>query len=377
MSAWIFDDSGGPYQKKQYANFLKLTKDPVLSGKASKMLGLFDYLKTHKYENPEQLRNSVFFDKAKKKRIFSKTDAERVFIFFSPKGGDGALDHAIRRVGNTALSFTPEALKDPIEFATPFIFFLKTAKDNFPPLDFAIDVASAVNKNIAKTLQSSIPFMVSLTGLPWGDLVGTVIGYVLSSFFIFLNVAMSLSSANFGEAWIGSLAMIPIVGLTLQNWAESGDKLTEKFAEKREKTIDKLEDSSMFQWLGHLIKNYTWDPNSEGLPDAPPPPEPEPAPELEAKPEPEPAPEAAPEAKPEPPPEKTKEQLQTELARLEKLNKYNSSGQDFNEIQEFNDRRDRIKELEDKIKAMGGKRLSTRKNKNGKWRTRRRRFAKR
>lgn len=301
MSVWIFDDAGDSYQKKQYGNFLKLTKDPNLSAKASKMLGLFNFLKTHKFNSPEELRNAVFLDNVKKKRVFSKIESEKVFIFFAPKGGDGALDHAIRRVGNTALEFTPDVLKEPLEMATPFIFFLKTAKDNFPPLDFAIDVASTVNKNIAKTLQTSIPFLVSLTGLPWGDLVGTVIGYVLSSFFIFLNVAMSLSSANFGEAWIGSLAMIPIVGLTLQNWAESGDRLTEKFAEKREKTIDKLEESSMFQWLGELIRNYTIDPNSEGV--AVPP-----------------------------------------------------------------------EESEDLTTA--GKRLSTKKHKNGKWRTRRRRFAK-
>lgn len=298
---WIFDDTGGPYQKKQYANFLKLTKDPVLSEKGSRMLGLFDFLKTHKFDSPEELRNSVFLDKAKKKRAFSKIESDKVFIFFAPKGGDGALDHAIRRVGNTALELTPEALKEPIEIATPFIFFLKTAKDNFPPLDFAIDVASAVNKNIAKSLQTSIPFLVSLTGLPWGDLVGYVIGYVISSFFIFMNVAMSLSSANFGEAWIGSLALIPIVGLTLQNWAESGDKLTEKFAEKREKTIEKLKESSMFQWLGDIIDNYTIDPNSEGLSEAP---------------------------------------------------------------------------VEAEIPVSAGKRLSTKKHKNGKWRTRRRRFVK-
>jgi hypothetical protein len=283
MSVWIFDDSGGVYQRKQYANFFKLTHDSALSEKASKMLGLFDYIKSRKFASPEELRNSIFIDKAKKRRVFSKSDADKIFVFFAPKGGDGALDHVIRRVGNTALAFTPEVLKDPIEFATPFIFFLKTAKDNFPPLDFAIDVASAVNKNIAKTLQSSIPFMVSLTGLPWGDLVGTVIGYVLSSFFIFMNVAMSLSSANFGEAWIGSLSLIPIVGLTLQNWAESGDKLTEKFAEKREKTIEKLKESSMFQWLGNLINNYTIDPNAESFTNPEPEPEPEPEPAVAGK----------------------------------------------------------------------------------------------
>lgn len=307
---WIFDDAGGEYQKKQYGNLLRLTKNAGLSGKASKMLGLYEHLKTHRYDNPEELRNSVFFDKGKKKRVFSKAESEKVFMVFATKGGDGALDHAIRRVGNTALEFTPEVLKDPIQIATPFVFFLKTAKDNFPPLDFAIDVASAVNKNIARGLQTSIPFLVSLTGLPWGDLVGTVIGYVLSSFFIFINVAMSLSSANFGEAWIGSLALIPIVGLTLQNWAESGDKLTEKFAEKREKTIDKLKESSMFQWLGDLINDYTIDPNAESF------------------------------TEPEP-------------------------------------RAEPIDEGAQNNPFSGSNRLSTKKHKNNKWRTRRRRFARR
>ena len=331
MSVWIYDDVGDSYQQKQYRNLLKLTKNPKMAERGSKMLGLFKFLKEHPFENASELRNAVFFDKGKKTHLFSKTNAEIVQKGLLKKGGaedegDGALDHIIIRWMNFVKSLMPTAITETIQPGIDVInmFSLKYLQ-KIPVLgqflSMSVEVALQVNKNIAKMLQQYMPIAIGSTPLPFGALVGTVIGYVMSTFFIFLNELMFISRHNFGEAWTQSLAFFPLIGMALQNWAESGDKLMEKFAQKRKKMIEQLNESPMFSWLGWLVESFTIDPNYEGDP------------EEDAR--------------------VVKERISNGLAGIGKA----------------------AQESVESKPVLGGKRLSTIKNKNYKWRTRRRRFA--
>jgi hypothetical protein len=60
------------------------------------------------------------------------------------------------------------------------------------------------------------------------------------------------------------MALIPFVGLALQNFAESGDKVIEKFAAKRQNLIDQLRANEITKFLGDIINNYTLDPMDDG-----------------------------------------------------------------------------------------------------------------
>jgi hypothetical protein len=107
-------------------------------------------------------------------------------------------------------------------------------------LGMSVSVAIAINKNVAKMLQSYTPKLVGVTGLPFGSVVGEVIGYVISLIPIFLNVMMYVSRENLGEAYTQSLAAIPVVGTAVQGWAESSDRLLEELGEKRSSMIRQL-----------------------------------------------------------------------------------------------------------------------------------------
>jgi len=78
-----------------------------------------------------------------------------------------------------------------------------------------------------------------------------------------------VSKREFGQAFTQSLALFPFIGLAMQNVAESGEKVIEKFALKRQKLIGQLKGSDgqgMFAFLGDLIENYTFDPLYQGDP---------------------------------------------------------------------------------------------------------------
>jgi hypothetical protein len=270
---WIYDDIGDSYQQTQYRSLIRLTKNEKIARDGSRMLGLFNYLKTNKFEDWKNLRESVFFDKKKTKHFFTEANAQKTFDFLTKKqqgGSDGALDHLINRWFNFVYSIIPINIRE--SFVDPPVNFINVFTLNnleqIPvfgrSLAFSIDVALAINKNVAKMLQQYMPMAVGYTPIPFGALIGTVIGYVMSAFFIFINELIYVSRHNFGEAWTQSLAFLPVIGTALQNWAESGDKLLEKFADKRKYIIDDLNKSPMFSWMGNIIENYTFDLTSDG-----------------------------------------------------------------------------------------------------------------
>jgi hypothetical protein len=271
---WVYDDIGDSYQQTQYRSLIKLTKNEKIARDGSRMLGLFNYLKTKKFEDSKHLRNSVFFDKKKTKHFFTEDNAKKTFDFLTKKhgGSDGALDHLINRWFNFVYSMIPIDIRE--SFVDPPINFISVFTLNnleqIPvfgrSLAFSVDVALAINKNVAKMLQQYMPIAVGSTPIPFGAVIGTVIGYVMSTFFIFINEMIYVSRNNFGEAWTQSLAFLPLIGTALQNWAESGDKLLEKFADKRKDIIDDLYKSPMFSWMGEIIEDYTFDLTSDGAP---------------------------------------------------------------------------------------------------------------
>jgi hypothetical protein len=71
---------------------------------------------------------------------------------------------------------------------------------------------------------------------------------------------------HFGEAFKQSLALIPFVGMALENFADSGDGLLGRYGKARLKIIDQLNESGIFSWLGWLITWTTVDPFYQGDP---------------------------------------------------------------------------------------------------------------
>ena len=175
----------------------------------------------------------------------------------------------------------PGGIQESIKYIEPFMFPLseKPGEEGIVSkmpgvglgLNFALDVVAQNNKLAAKLAQQYTPMIMGLVPIPEASTVGIIIGYMISTMFIFFNMLVFVSKREFGQAFTQSLALFPFIGLAMQNMAESGEKVIEKFASKRQKLIGQLKGSDgqgMFAFLGDLIENYTFDPLYEGDPQA-------------------------------------------------------------------------------------------------------------
>jgi hypothetical protein len=274
---WIYDSKlQDPYEQQIYKKIFRLTKSKELALKASKNLGLFNYLKNNKFNSSEELQESIFL--SKNQPLFSKEDSKKVFEFFNTlplKGGvqgDNAFDALIERWLSFMFYLMPNLLQQSISYIEPFMFPLKSLENQTivpgagEALSFAVDVVAQNNKLAAKLAQQYTPMIMGLAPIPEASTVGIIVGYMISSMFIFFNMLIFVTRHHFGEAFTQSLALFPFIGLAMQNVAESGEKLIEKFAAKRQKLITELKTSTLFQPLGTVIENYTFDPLYEGNP---------------------------------------------------------------------------------------------------------------
>jgi hypothetical protein len=274
-----------PYEKQIYKKIFNLTKSKSLALKASKNLGLFNYLKNNKFESPKDLRDSIFLSPGKK--LFDEKQSKTVWEFFNTlpeqKGGDPKAENAFDALVERWLVFMyhllPGGIQESIKYVEPFMFPLseKPGDEGFITkipgiglgLNFALDVVAQNNKLAAKLAQQYTPMIMGLAPIPEASTVGIIIGYMISTMFIFFNMLVFVSKREFGQAFTQSLALFPFIGLAMQNVAESGEKVIEKFALKRQKLIGQLKGSDgqgMFAFLGDLIENYTFDPLYQGDP---------------------------------------------------------------------------------------------------------------
>ena len=317
---WVYDDPvKDPYEKKMYKILFKLFRNKDVAHRGARNLGLFKFMSHNKFESPSELRRNILLND---KPLFKPGDAKAVWEFFRQKGGvltaeqlrqineDGlrqlaeqepvqqeaeevqgsyqnaepsteepaqaedtsgsAYDAIVNRWLKFWFALTPTFLQDPINMISPFLYPLKTL-ESIPvygdTLALAVDVVAQMNKNASKMAQMYTPMMMGFLPIPEASTVGIVVGYMISTMFIFFNMIIFTTRHHFGEAFKQSLALIPFVGMALENFADSGDGLLGRYGKARLRIIDQLNESGIFSWLGWLITYTTVDPFYQGDPD--------------------------------------------------------------------------------------------------------------
>jgi hypothetical protein len=312
---WVYDDPvKDPYEKKMYKILFKLFRNKDVAHRGARNLGLFKFMSRNKFESPSELRRNILLHD---KPLFKPGDAKAVWEFFRQKGGaltaeqlekineDGlkqlaeqepvqqeaeevqgsyqnaepsteedtsgsAYDAIVNRWLKFWFALTPTFLQDPINMISPFLYPLKTL-ESIPvygdTLALAVDVAAQMNKNAAKMAQMYTPMIMGFLPIPEASTVGIVVGYMISTIFIFFNMIIFTTRHHFGEAFKQSLALIPFVGMALENFADSGDGLLGRYGKARLRIIDQLNESGIFSWLGWLITYTTVDPFYQGDPE--------------------------------------------------------------------------------------------------------------
>lgn len=268
--AWVYDDPpDDPYERKMYKILLKMLHDKDVAKRGARNLGLFKFLAHNKFSSPSELRRNIL---SEGKPLFRPADAKAVWTFFNEMkgGGDSAYDAIVDRWLKFWFTLTPEMIKDPINMVSPFMYPLQTL-ETIPVygdiLALSVDVIAQMNKNAAKMAQQYTPLIMGFLPIPEASTVGIVVGYMISTIFIFFNMIIFTTRHHFGEAFKQSLALIPFVGMALENFADSGDGLLGRYGKARLKVIDQLNESGIFSWLGWLITWTTLDPLYSGDPE--------------------------------------------------------------------------------------------------------------
>ncbi len=242
---WVFDEDPSPEELKLREYLEKQTKDAELAVTTSRMWSLYQYVMSQNFKSPQEIEKSAYHDKELTKPIFTKRTARSLYNMLSPmKGGAEdveAYDALIRRMISFVRGWTPQFVLDVTDSTAPYVFILKTMEQNpsyGPLLGVALDATVSTLPVISTTIQNMAPELIGLIPIPEASLVGVVVGWLLASTFVILNMAIHVSRDHFGEAFVVSFGLIPLVGTSLYNAALSGQRFLGKLSKKRSKLIN-------------------------------------------------------------------------------------------------------------------------------------------
>lgn len=275
--SWIYDDeTKDPYEIKVRDFLEKFLKNKEIARKSARTLGLYKFLSENKWKDSSEIHNSVFLDKEKKKHFFGKKDAKTIYKHLTEqKGGEAEkadlkpYDALVMRWFNFMYYLSPDPVQSMVSSLEPFAFPLKTVEEDIPvagdTIGLAVDIAAETNKVLAKGAQQYTPIIMGFLPLPEASTVGLVIGYLVSTMFIFFNMAIYVSRQHLGEAFTQSFALIPLAGIGIQNALESGDRVLEKVSQKRRRVIEKIRPS--VPALADFLDFVIFDPDYQGDPE--------------------------------------------------------------------------------------------------------------
>ena len=145
----------------------------------------------------------------------------------------------------------------------PYVFVVDTLENNEtfgPALSVGLDATTLVLENLTTTVQNMAPDIIGLFPLPEAGPIGAIVGWAITLPLSGTATAIHFSRGNFGEAFLTSLLMLPIVGSTAHNMAIKSDRFIMKLADKR-KRFEKV------PIVGTFVKNFV--PDITGADDPP------------------------------------------------------------------------------------------------------------
>ena len=239
---WVYDDTpsskyGDTIEKYVYSR----SKNKHLSKTTERIISLYNFLRSRKFKNAKELRDSVFLDKNKTDHAFSEDQSKALFrMLKTQKGGVGKASDTANKIADKAItaarSLAPNSVNTTIDIARPYVLILETverAPALGPFISIWLDAATATLPVIANTIQNITPTIVGFLPIPEAGPIGSMIGWGMSAIFVFMAIGINMSRGHFGEGFINSFLLVPFVGTSLHNAAIKGEKFaTGLFAQR-------------------------------------------------------------------------------------------------------------------------------------------------
>jgi hypothetical protein len=266
MATWDFDTPTQNTKIQSVDNYLTENLQSTTAGlNASRMLDLYNFLRSRTFSSPQQLQASVIKDGVP---LFTPEEAKQVFDQLKMRGGGESVeffDSMARRLAGYTGDWIPE-------YAKGYVYFLKGLEQNpdqGPLISTMLDVVAQGIPTLATTIQTMAPQIIGALPIPSAAVAGIVIGWIMSAFLLFFGMLVNLSRRKFGSAFVTSMALLPVVGSSLMNASKSLERVTGKISDRRDKLIRSVK-SVFGPATGTSISEYI--PDLQETPEAPVPP---------------------------------------------------------------------------------------------------------
>ena len=128
-----------------------------------------------------------------------------------------------------------------------------------PFVSTALDTITLALPNIPSLIDSILPKLIGLLPFPYMSTAGDLISYAIGLIFIILGVFMNIQRKHFGSAFKTSMEILPVIGDSVAEIAQSVEIGAERYEQNRNKMISKI--TPVTPALGNYLEYYV--PNME------------------------------------------------------------------------------------------------------------------
>ena len=234
MATWDFDTPSQNTNIQDVQRYLTENLQSTTAGlNGARMLDLYNFLHSHTFANPRQLKSAVSKDGAP---LFTDEEAAQVFSQLTMRGGGESVeffDSMAKRLAGYTGDLVPDGAKG-------YLYFLKALEQNpdqGPLVSTMLDIVGQGLPTIAATIQTVAPQLIGALPIPSAAIAGVIIGWIMSAFFLFLAILTNLSRKKFGSAFVTAAALVPVVGASIMNAAKTLERVSGKMSDRREKLV--------------------------------------------------------------------------------------------------------------------------------------------
>jgi hypothetical protein len=124
-----------------------------------------------------------------------------------------------------------------------------------PFISTVLDTITLTLPNIPSLIDSVLPKLIGLLPFPYMSTAGDLISYAVGLLFILLGVFLNMQRKHFGSAFKTSIEIIPVIGDSVAEMAQSVEIGVDRYEQNRAKILSKI--TPVTPTLGHFLNYYT------------------------------------------------------------------------------------------------------------------------
>ena len=232
---------------------------PGIENEFQKHLSLWEFLTAHRNVPAANLRSRVLEDG---KPVFTIDEMKAIMniVHKSPKvsgGGGGRAttgtdadpsrskfwDKFIHKITHPVTKHIPKSF-DTLLWFFFILYNMEQMEIVGPMIATMLDTVTLSLPVIADLTGDVASSLVELAPIPYAGILGDVLGYGISLFFISIAVTMNTSRKHFGSAFKATLEAIPMIGDVLSEGAQSFEIAAERYLQNRNRTLGAIRNIS-------------------------------------------------------------------------------------------------------------------------------------